>query len=70
MKVRIMIGATAAYACIETESINVDIKLAPGRSAQKALREFAEEQATKATRLMRTANLATEAALKLEKELS
>lgn len=65
MKVKILVGA-AAYACIETKSISMDIKLEPGRSPSKSLREYAEEQKTKAARLLRNATLALEAAQQLE----
>lgn len=62
MKVRIIIGAQAAYACIETESVSMDIRLEPGRSAAQSLREWAEEQKAKADRLDRNAALALQAA--------
>jgi hypothetical protein len=63
-----MIGAQAAYACITTESTSLDVRLEAGRSAQKSLREFAEEQTQRALRLMRQAQLANEAAEILEKQ--
>lgn len=66
MKVRILVGAQAAYACIETESVSMDIRLEAGRSAEKSLREFADEQMAKAQRLLRNATLALEAAQQLE----
>ena len=66
MKVRTIIGAQAAYACITTESISMDIRLEPGRSAAKSLREWAEEQKAKAARLARNAELALQAAEQLE----
>lgn len=66
MKVRTIIGAEAAYACITTESISMDIRLEPGRSASKSLREWAEEQKAKAARLERNAELALQAAKQLE----
>lgn len=66
MKVRTIIGAQAAYACIETESVSMDIRLEPGRSAAKSLREWAEEQMNKADRLNRNAELALQAAKQLE----
>ena len=66
MKVRTIIGAQAAYACIETESVSMDIRLEPGRSAAKSLREWAEEQMIKADRLNRNAELALQAAKQLE----
>lgn len=66
MKVRTLIGAQAAYACITTESVSMDIRLEPGRSAAKSLREWADEQLAKAERLSRNAQLAIEAAKQLE----
>lgn len=66
MKVRTIIGAQAAYACIETESSSLDIRLEPGRSAAQSLREWAEEQKRQADRLDRYAALALQAAKLLE----
>jgi len=66
MKVRTIIGAQAAYACIETESVSMDIRLEPGRSAAQSLREWADEQKAKADRLDRMADLARQAAKQLE----
>ena len=66
MKVRTIIGAQAAYACITTESSSLDIRLEPGRSAAQSLREWAEEQKAKADRLDRNAALALQAAKQLE----
>lgn len=68
MKVRTIIGAQAAYACIETESVSMDIRLEPGRSAAKSLREWAHEQLAKADRLRRNAELAVQAAKQLEQQ--
>lgn len=62
MKVRVIVGAQYAYACIDTGTRTLDIRLEPGRSAAQALREFAEEQKAKADRLDRMADLAKEAA--------
>jgi len=66
MKVRIIIGAQAAYACIETDTTSMDVRLEPGRSPAKSLREWAEEQKRKADRLDRQAALAVAAAKQLE----
>ena len=68
MKVRTIIGAQAAYACIETESVSMDIRLEPGRSAAKSRREWADEQVAKADRLRRNAELALQAAKQLEQQ--
>lgn len=62
MKVKLNIGATGAYACISTPSKNLDVLLAPGRSAHQALREWAQEQDDKAQRLAASADLARQAA--------
>lgn len=66
MKVRTIIGAQAAYACITTESISMDVRLEPGRSAAQSLREWADEQKAKADRPDRLADLARLAAKQLE----
>lgn len=68
MKVRTIIGAQAAYACIATESVSMDIRLEPGRSAAQSLREWAEEQLNKADRLARNAELAIAASKQLEEK--
>ena len=66
MKVTTMIGATAAYACIEHEGLSMDVRLEPGRSAAQSLRETAEEWRAKARRLQENADLMVVAASKLE----
>jgi hypothetical protein len=66
MKVRTIIGAQAAYACIETDTTSMDVRLEPGRSAAQSLRETAEEWREKARRLQERANLLSVAAVKLE----
>lgn len=68
MKVRTIIGAQAAYACIETPSCSLDVRLEPGRSAAQSLREWADEQKAKADRLDRMADLARQAAKQLDAE--
>lgn len=67
MEVKIIIGAANAYACITTPSTSLDIKLESGRSAQKSLREFANDQVERANRLTRMADLAVQAAALLER---
>lgn len=69
MKVRIFCGA-AAYAMIEHETGQLDIKLAPGRGAQRALREYALEQRERAAQIIARAALAERAADKLSGELN
>jgi nucleotide-binding universal stress UspA family protein len=66
MKVRTMIGVTAAYACIEHKGLSMDVKLSPGKSAAQSLRETAEEWRAKAQRLQENADLMVVAAAKLE----
>lgn len=66
MKVKVIIGAQAAYACIDTESKSLDIRLEPGRSAAQSLREWAEEQKRQADRLDRNPAIALQAAKMLE----
>jgi len=68
MKVRTFIGAQAAYACITTDNLSLDIRLYPGKSAAEALREWAMDQQVAASRLTRHAALAREAASILENQ--
>lgn len=66
MKVRVMIGAQAAYACIETDTTSMDVRLEPGRSAPQSLREWAEDLKGQSERLQKRAALAMAAAEQLE----
>ncbi len=66
MKVRVIIGAQAAYACIETDTTSMDVRLEPGRSAAQALREFADDLKGQSERLQKRAALAVAAADQLE----
>ena len=66
MNVKILVGAEAAYACIKLSDLTLDIKLEPGRSAQQALRDWAEEMRKKSLRLDRDAMLASLAANQLD----
>lgn len=61
MKVRILCGANA-YAMIQHEGGALDIKLAPGRGAQRALHEYAAEQRARAADILARADLAERAA--------
>ena len=63
-----IIGAQAAYACIQSLGISMDVRLEPGRSAAQSLRETAEEWRQKAARLQRDAILLGDAAAKLEED--
>jgi hypothetical protein len=66
MRVKTIIGAQAAYACIEHKGTSMDVRLEPGRSAAQSLRETAEEWKAKAQRLQERAALLSVAAVKLE----
>jgi hypothetical protein len=66
MQVTTIVGAQAAYACIKTEDVSLDVRLEPGKSASASLRQWAAEQVTTAERLQRNASLALAAAMQLE----
>ena len=65
MKVRVLVLAEAAYACIETAGGNFDVRLEPGRSPAKSLQETAEALEDQAWRMMGRANRMREAAMVL-----
>lgn len=56
-KVRIMVGAEAAYACITTPTTSLDVRLDPGMSASKAMLRSAKELREQAERLLKRAEL-------------
>jgi len=66
MRVKILIGAECAYACINTQFVKLDVKLDPGRAAWVSLRESAEELRQQAAKLQQRAMLMEEAAYQLE----
>ena len=68
VKVRTMIGAEAAYACIEHSSRSLDVRLSPGKSPAASLFESAESMRHDAAVLMRRAELIERAAHVLEHE--
>jgi hypothetical protein len=68
MRVRIIIGAEAAYASIQTLNANMDVRLAPGRPAAQSLRETAEEWRAQAAKLQQRAMYLNEAAAQLEED--
>lgn len=68
MRVRIIIGAEAAYACISHQGIILDVRLEPGRSAAQSLRETAQEWRERAQRLQDRAALLSVAAAKLDED--
>lgn len=65
-KVTVLIGAASAYACIRTESRNLDVQLKAGCSAHKSLRESAAELRREADERVRRAELMDAAATELE----
>ena len=66
-QVRLLIGASA-YACITECGVKFDVRLAPGRLAATALREYAESERARAACLIEKAELAERAALVLDKQ--
>jgi hypothetical protein len=68
MKVRLLIGAAYAYACIKHKNWTMDVRLEPGRSAHQSLRESATECRIRANRELARAELMEQAAKILEKE--
>lgn len=68
LKVKILIGAQAAYACIVTPTTSLDVRLGAGHSAWYSLRESALEDCNKAQRLINRAALLEQAADQLERE--
>ncbi len=57
IRVRILVGASAAYACIESGTRSLDVRLAPGKSAAAAMLEAAAEMTEKAERMLKRARL-------------
>lgn len=66
MQVSTIVGAQAAYACIKTVDVSLDVRLEPGKSAPASLRQWAAEQIATAERLQRNASLALAASMQLE----
>ena len=64
--VRLFFGASA-YACITECGVRFDVRLAPGRKASTALREYADIQRARAECLMDNAERAERAAAILDK---
>jgi len=62
MKVKIIILAESAYACITDDSFTLDCRLSPGKSAYKSMQESAQELRNKADRYLRTAGRIEQAA--------
>lgn len=68
MKVKLLIGSQAAYACIDSLHRKLDVRLEPGKSPSQSLRLTASEYREKAARLQRDAMLIEEAAYELEEQ--
>lgn len=69
MKVRVIVGAQAAYACITYDNGGaMDVQLEPGRSARQSLQETAEEMRARAAKMIRRAELIETAAELLAQE--
>jgi len=66
MKVRLLIGYEACYACINGGSFTMDVRLKPGRSPQRSLRESAIELIAEADRLLERAQRMRSAAEHLD----
>lgn len=66
-QVRLIIGASA-YACITECGVKFDIRLAPGRLAATALREYAEMERARAACLIEKAELAERGAAVLDQQ--
>lgn len=66
-QVKLLIGASA-YACITECGVRFDVKLAPGRLASTALREYAAEQRARAACIIENAERAERAAVVFDAE--
>lgn len=66
MNVRIIVGASAAYASISDAGFSADVRLSPGRSAAASLRQSAAEMHQRAADLTRRAARIERAASILE----
>jgi len=62
MKVYVIVGAQAAYACITHNNGTMDVRLKPGRSARQSLQETAGEMRARAAEMIRRAELIERAA--------
>lgn len=68
IKVRVMIGAESAYACIKLPNKSTDVLLSRGCSPEHSLKESAQEAREKAARLLEQADVMDAAAEKLAGE--
>lgn len=56
LTVRVIVGASGAYACIEEGAHTMDVRLAPGRGTAQAMREAAEELRKRGEAMIRRAD--------------
>jgi len=68
MRVKTLIGAECAYACIQSGTTSLDVRLSPGKSAADSLRETADAWQAEADRLQHRAILLAMAAAKLDED--
>ena len=66
-QVRLIIGASA-YACITECGVRFDVRLAPGRLAQTALRQYADTERARAACIIENAERAERAAIVLDEQ--
>lgn len=65
LTVKVIVGASHAYACIKTGCTSLDVQLAGGKSASKALLQAAAEARRQASLLLERGLLMEQAAAKL-----
>ena len=68
LKVRLIVGAAGAYACLSDDTYSMDVRLPGGRGAAADLRILAEEFDTKAQHCTERAKRMLDAADILDKE--
>lgn len=66
-QVKLIFGASA-YACISECGVRFDVRLAPGRLASTALREYAETERARAACIIENAERAERAAIVLDQQ--
>lgn len=65
MIVKVRLGFQSAYACIKTDTTNLDVRLSPGKSAKASLGETVKEMREKAESILKRADLIEAAAQQL-----
>lgn len=68
LRVRVFVGAQAAYACISTPNTSLDVQLLGAMGAPQSLRRQAQELREKAEQYQARAYLIEQAALALEQQ--